>query len=255
VNAADAKKLAESIPGASVDALIDLSMKHRIYIVVGLVEKDGDKYYNTAVITGPEGLVGKYRKMHLCEIDKGWASPGDLGFPHFNIPVGRVGLLIGHDTMFPEAGRMLALGGVDLICCPAALNSPKPYGLNGTDEWHNYPIPRGYSTMHWHLWRVRGGENNCYFAFANQIGNYIIGEPCVGRSGIFGPDTFLFPRQEVILTADEEEMGTYTIDTSNCPDSVYPTNVVRRKDLVSMRQPLWYDVIVDSNPPVLDLFK
>ena len=75
------------------------------------------------------------------------------------------------------------------------------------------------------------------------------------RSGIFQPDTFLFPRAEIILSENEEEVGTYHIDTSNCPDSVYPTNVVRRKDLVCMRQPLWYDVIVAAKPPVLDVIK
>jgi len=255
VNAAGAKSLAEEATGESVNKLIDISMKHHIYIVAGIVERDDDKLYNTAVLIGPEGLAGKYRKMHLSDLDRDWATPGDLGFPHFNTPLGRIGIMIGHDSMFPESGRMLALRGVDLICCPAALNSPKPYGLDSTDAWHNYPIPRGYSTMHWHLWRVRGGENNCYMAFANQIGDYISGEPCVGRSGIFGPDTFSFPRHEIILSADEEEVGTYSIDTSNSADSVYPTNVVRRKDLVCMRQTLWYDILIDEHPPVLDLFK
>ena len=220
-----------------------------------MVEKDGTNLYNTAVLTGPEGLAGKYRKMHLCDLDAGWATPGDLGFLHFNTPIGRIGIMVGHDAMFPESGRMLALRGVDLICCPSAVNSPKPYGLAGTDAWHNYPIPRGYSTMHWHLWRVRGGENNCYMAFANAVGDYIKGNDCIGRSGIFGPDTFLFPRQEIILSADEEETGSYVIDTSNSPDSVYPTNVVRRKDLVCMRQPLWYDILIDEKAPVYDLFK
>lgn len=255
VDAATAKKLAETAPGASVDKLIDIAMRHHIYLVVGMVEKDGDKCYNTAVLVGPEGLAGKYRKMHLCDLDQGWASPGDLGFPHFNTPLGRVGIMIGHDAMFPESGRMLALAGVDLLCAPSAVNAPTPYGLAGTANWHNYPIPMGYSTIHWHLWRVRGGENNCYMAFANMTGDYISGNKCFGRSGIFQPDTFLFPRSEIILGADGEDVGTWKIDTSNSPDSVYPTNVVRRKDLVAMRQHLWYDVLVDEKPPVLDLFK
>lgn len=255
VNAKQATALAESATGNSVNLLIDLSMKHHIYIVAGMVEQDGGKLYNTAVLTGPEGLAGKYRKMHLCDLDASWATPGDLGFLHFNTPVGRIGIMIGHDSLFPESGRMLALRGVDLICCPAAMNSPKPYGLSGTDAWHNYPIPRGYSSIHWHLWRVRGGENNCYMAFANMVGAYVSGPDCVGRSGIFGPDTFSFPRHEIILSADTEELGTYTIDTSNNQGSVYPTNVVRRKDLVCMRQPLWYDVLIDDNAPVYDLFK
>jgi predicted amidohydrolase len=193
--------------------------------------------------------------MHLCGADKAWAAPGDLGFAHFDTVIGRIGLLIGHDAMFPEPGRLLALNGVDLICCPAAVTAPKPYGLGATDAWHNYPIPRGQSTIHWHLWRVRGGENNCYMAFANMIGDSAGGGKYFGRSGIFQADTFAFPRQEIILSETKEEVGTCGIDTSSSPDSVYPTNVVRRKDLVCMRLPHWYDAIISENPPVLDLFR
>lgn len=255
VNTAQAKEVAEPIPGESIDNLIDIAMKYHIYVIVGLVEEDSGNLFNTAVLIGPEGVVGRYRKIHLCDIDKGWSSPGNLGFPHFNTPVGRIGIMIGHDSMFPESGRMLALRGVDLICCPAAVKVPKPYGLAATEAWHNYPIPRGHNTIHWHLWRVRGGENNCYMAFANMVGEYVNGDDCIGRSGIFGPDMFSFPRHELILSANEEEVGTFTIDTSNSPDSVYPTNVVRRKDLLCMRQPLWYDILIDQNPPVLELFR
>ena len=111
VDADSAKALAESAEGDSVYRIIDISMKHHIYIVAGMVEKDGDALYNTAVLTGPEGLAGKYRQMHVAEKDKAWATPGDLGFPHFNTPVGRVGILIGHDAEFPEPGRLLALQG------------------------------------------------------------------------------------------------------------------------------------------------
>ncbi len=255
VDAGQAKLLAEEVTGTSVKALIDISMKHHIYIVAGMVEKAEDKLYNTAVLTGPEGLVGKYRKIHLCEIDKEWAEPGNLGFPHFNIPIGRVGILIGHDAMFPEPARILALAGCDVVCFPSAMNEAKPYGLAGTNNWHNYPIPMGYSTIHWHLWRVRGGENNVYSAFANYTGDYVQGEACFGRSGIFQPDTFLFPRNEKILGENEEAIATVVIDTSNLPGSAYPTNVVRRKDLVLMRKPTEYDVIIDSEAPVYDFFK
>ena len=130
------------------------------------------------------------------------------------------------------------------------MRTPKPYGLNGTKNWHNYPIPMGYSTIHWHLWRVRGGENNVYSLFANPTQG-----GCFGRSGIFHPDTFLFPRNEKIMGAEDEGIISITMDTSNAPDSVYPTNVVRRKDLVCMRHPIMYDVIVDPKAPVYDFFK
>jgi len=247
-----AQALAEPVPGPAIDALIDLAMAKKAHLVVGLVEKDGDALYNTAVLIGPEGLAGKYRQLHLDAVARKWAAPGNLGLPHFNIPVGRVGLMIGYDAMFVETGRCLALAGVDILCCPSAVSHPKPYGLAGTAAPHNYPIPTGASAIHWHLFRVRGGENNCYMIFANQYGPSLEREPWFGRSGIFGPDTFAFPRTETILPETGEAICTLQIDTGNL-DSVYPTNVVRRKDIVMMRLPLWYDVIVAQNPPIMGI--
>ncbi|MCR5724085.1 MAG: hypothetical protein K6G80_03265 [Treponema sp.] len=224
---------------AAIDALIDCAMKNGIYIVFGAAEQDGRNLYNSAFMVGPHGLEGKYRKIHLSEEDKQWAKEGNLGFVYCNIPCGRVGLMIGTDALIPETGRVLALRGCDMLACPSSVDCPVPYGLRGTKAGHNYPIPKGYSTIHWHLWRVRGGENNCYMLFANALS-----ADSFGRSGIFGPDTFKFPRDERICSADKEELVSMTVDTSSAADSVYPTNVVRRKDLVSMRQPLWYDPLV-----------
>ena len=221
VDAAGAAKLAECVQGASVDKVIDISMKYHIYIVAGMVEKDGDALYNTAILTGPEGLAGFYRKMHLSEEDKAWAAPGNLGFPHFNTPVGRIGILIGHDAEFPEPGRLLALNGCDLICFPSAMRTPKSTFFDSLPSLFANPTQNG----------------------------------CFGRSGIFHPDTFLFPRNEKIMGAEDEGIISITMDTSNAPDSVYPTNVVRRKDLVCMRHPIMYDVIVDPKAPVYDFFK
>lgn len=224
---------------SAIDALIDCSMKNGIYIVFGAAELDGSDRYNSAFMVGPHGLEGKYRKIHLSEEDKSWAKEGNLGFVYCNIPCGRVGLMIGTDALIPEIGRILALRGCDILAAPSSVDCPAPYGLRGTTAGHNYPIPKGYSTIHWHLWRVRGGENNCYMLFANEVSSKVF-----GRSGIFGPDTFKFPRDERICSAEKEELASMTVDTGNSPDSVYPTNVVRRKDLVSMRQPLWYDPLV-----------
>ncbi|MBE5871994.1 MAG: amidohydrolase [Lachnospiraceae bacterium] len=223
------------------DELIDAAMKYRIYAVVGLATKEGESYHNSAALIGPEGILGIYDQVHLSGKDKLWAKAGE-GFEHYNTPIGRIGIMIGTDSVFPESGRILALRGCDLIACPCAATGPKPYGLEATVQWQNYPIPMGYSRIHWHLWRTRAGENNCYLIFSN----YAKGDAkdYFGRSGIFMPDTFAFPRNEVILSEDQAELGYLMIDTSNCSDSVYPTNVVRRKDLVCMRQPLWYDPIV-----------
>ncbi len=88
-------------------------------------------------------------------------------------------------------------------------------------------IPAGADLHHWPHPRVRGGENNAYFAFANvcDAANF---DP--GVSGVFGPDTSAFPRREAIV-AGGEGIETVDIDTSNL-DSFHPTNVVRRQDLV-----------------------
>lgn len=239
----EAAEMAEDLIGQTVNTLIDYSMQYHIYICTSILEKDEEKVFHTVVLTGPEGLAGSYRKVHLSKSDRQWGIAAGDTFVHVNTPIGRLGLMAGSDAMIPESGRMLALQGCDILLCPSAAAFPEPYGLAGTSAWHNYPIPRGYSSIHWHLWRVRGGENNCYMVFANRCEDGYF-----GRSGIFGPDTFHFPREEIIMPAKGEGFVSMVVDTSNDPASVYPTNVVRRKDLVCMRQSLWYDPLIVKNP-------
>ncbi|OAT78781.1 amidohydrolase [Mangrovibacter phragmitis] len=215
--------------GAEVAALVQLAVSLKMTLVTGLVEADAGQCFNTAVAVGPAGILGAYRKIHLSEADKTWAIPGDK-WVTVDIPCGRMGLLIGEDITFPEAGRILALRGCDLLACPAAMGEPAPGAHGGSEIPHNYPIPRGADKYHWLVPRVRAGENNCYLAWANS---YQPGKS-LGLSGIFGPDTFAFPRHESLLL-DEQGLVTLTMDTSNL-DTPYPTNVVRRKDLVAMRQ-------------------
>ena len=125
-------------------------------------------------------------------------------------PVGRIGLLIGHDASFPEAGRILALKGCDLIVCPAAIKQRFSTPHPGSLVPQNYPIPTGADPYHWHHFRVRAGENNVFFAFSNVLdpGN---GYP--GLGGVFGPDSFEFPRCEAIA-GDGEGMATAAVDTT-----------------------------------------
>jgi predicted amidohydrolase len=78
----------------------------------------------------------------------------------FDLPIGRVGLLIGHDAMFPEAVRSLSLLGCDLVACPAAISGRFTGAHGGTAIRHNYPIPTGADPYHWHAFRVRAGESN-----------------------------------------------------------------------------------------------
>ncbi|WP_138420466.1 nitrilase-related carbon-nitrogen hydrolase [Aquibacillus sediminis] len=235
---------AETILGPSVESIVHLSIKHKIYIVSGFVEVEGSSYYNTAILTGPEGFIGKYRKMHLNTKDKEWATPGEK-WETFDLPIGRVGMLVGYDAMFPETGRVLSLLGSDLIVCPSAIDVPITSGHVGTDVEQNYPIPTGADPLHWHFYRVRAGENNVYLAFSNALDDDM--KISKGRSGVFGPDTFHFPRNESVLFG-EEGVAIIEMDTTNEENTTYPTNVVRRKDLVLMRQPhLYKDLIRTTN--------
>ncbi|BBO05273.1 MULTISPECIES: nitrilase-related carbon-nitrogen hydrolase [Bradyrhizobium] len=235
---AGSAKSAQPIPGPATDSLHALAAQLEIYIVCGIAERSGDAVYNSACLFTPDGRITRYRKTHLTEEERSWATAGD-DWAVVDTPVGRIGLLIGHDAAFPEAGRVLALRGCDVIACCAAVKGPFGSPHAGTAVQQSAPIPTGADPHHWHHFRVRAGENNVFLAFANVF-DPEHGYP--GLSGVFGPDTFEFPRREAIA-ADDTGLATALVDTTNL-DSVYPTNVVRRKDLVSMRMPHSYRGLV-----------
>ena len=115
----EALPYAESIPGPSTQLLAGLCHRTRAYLVLGMLEKDGDRCFNAAVLIGPEGVVGKYRKVHLpcLGVDR-FVDPGDLGFGVYRTPLGRIGLNICYDGSFPESARIMALQGADIILLP-----------------------------------------------------------------------------------------------------------------------------------------
>ncbi|MGK4441197.1 nitrilase-related carbon-nitrogen hydrolase [Yersinia proxima] len=224
----------------AVQALARLAMTLRVYLVVGMAEKRQDKYYNTQMLFGPEGIIGTYRQIHLSQAQQQWASAGEH-WRVFDTALGRIGLLLGHDALLPESARILALMGCDIIACSAALPAGFTAAHQGSTVVQNYPIPTGADPLHWHLFRTRAGENNLYLAFANAIDD---SNERGGYSGIFGPETFTFPRHERLLWQETQTI-TQTIDTRSLAGSPYPTNVVRRKDLVAMRQPHHYKPLLN----------
>src|SRR5215469_14415502 len=133
------------IPGPEIEDLTRLANEYQISLVLGIAEKaafgnEKDlskiessystyRYYNTVLLIDPEGVYGKYRKIHLTLSDRLWASPGNLGLPTFDTPAGRIGLATGYDVLFPETVRVLAGKGADLVCVPTLLNFPDPIGL------------------------------------------------------------------------------------------------------------------------------
>ena len=118
----ESRSLAELVPGGvTTSMLTSISKNTNTFIVAGLAEIDGDKVYNSAVVTGPDGYIGKYRKLHLFDTEKACFLPGDLPLQVFDIGGAKAGVMICFDWRFPETARTLALMGADLIAHPSNL--------------------------------------------------------------------------------------------------------------------------------------
>jgi N-carbamoylputrescine amidase len=120
-------QLAEPIPGPTTQALSNAAKKHKITLVSSLFEKRaGGLYHNTAVVFGPNGkILGTYRKMHIPDDpgfnEKFYFTPGDTGFQPIDTPAGRLGVLVCWDQWYPEAARLMALRGAQILIYPTAI--------------------------------------------------------------------------------------------------------------------------------------
>ncbi len=128
--------LAESIPGPTTLQLGELAKELQVVIVASLFEKRAaGLYHNTAVVLERDGsLAGRYRKMHIPDdpgyYEKFYFTPGDLGFQPIATSVGKLGVLVCWDQWFPEAARLMALAGADLLLYPTAIG----WDVQDTDE-------------------------------------------------------------------------------------------------------------------------
>jgi predicted amidohydrolase len=151
-----------------------------------------------------------------------------------DLPLGRVGLLLGTDLCFPEATRSLALEGCDVLVVPAGAGLPPSFGIGPTAVPLDTPWIVA-NPHHFHLARQRAIENNCYIAFASLPRPHGI-----GSSAVFGPSP-TYRVGEHVLDPCEGGVAVRTIDTSHI-NTPYPRLApVRTKELVRMRQPHLYD--------------
>ena len=159
--------LAEPIPGPSTEALGRLARELRIAIVASLFERRAPGlYHNTAAVIGTSGgIEGLYRKMHIPDdplyFEKYYFTPGDLGFPNFETPFGRVGVLVCWDQWYPEAARISTLEGADVLLYPTAIgwhpSEKAQYGVAQLDAWRT--IQRSHAIA-----------NGIYVAAVNRVG-------------------------------------------------------------------------------------
>ena len=105
----------------TVFELVKLCSARGFHMVTGFAEKAGEKCYNSALLLGPAGIEGRYRKLHLFDREKTYFDPGDLPLDVFDIDGVSVGMMVCFDWIFPEVARTLALRGADILCHPANL--------------------------------------------------------------------------------------------------------------------------------------
>jgi len=187
---------AEPVPdGRIVRGWIAFASEYQVYIVGCLPEVDGQQLFDTAVLVGPEGYVGKYRKTHLWNEEKLFFTPGNLGFPVFDTRIGRIALLVCWDIWFPETARIVSQLGADIICIPTGwVWTPPPlYDASGT-------CMAAYLTM------TAAHANNVFIATADRIGAER-GAGFMGNSLIAGTNGWPIgriagPDEDTILYAD-----------------------------------------------------
>ncbi len=221
---------AELIPkGTSTRHFIELAKKHHIYINWSMCEQDPDRFdatYNTSVLVGPEGFVGKYRKVHLPLCERLVHYPGLGDYPVFDTEIGKIGLEICFDKCFPEVARSLSLKGAQIILNPICWPN-----VSGTED-----DPDHYA--HVTFAHSRAWENMVFFVDANHAGPFM-----EGHSQIVGPN----PGQVFASTGFEEGMAIAEVDVEA---EIKHARIVAMggSDLLRDRKPGTYGELVKFTP-------
>jgi len=167
---------AEAVPGESTDYFEQLAKKYDLYICAGLLERDGRLVFNTAALVGPEGFVGKYRKVTLPRGEiEGGITPG-TDYPVFDTNFGKVGMMICYDGFFPEVARKLSQNGAEIICWPVWGCNPL-LGAARACENHVFVISSTYCGVELD-WMITGiyGRDGKVLAQAQEFGEVVISE-------------------------------------------------------------------------------
>ncbi|MEM3585713.1 MAG: carbon-nitrogen hydrolase family protein [Candidatus Jordarchaeaceae archaeon] len=209
--------LAERVPGNSVKRVESLANKNNIHVIFGMVEENGEGIlYNTSVMVGPKGYIGKYRKRylptHLVFEEKKYFRQG-YDTQVLETEIGKIGLMICYDIYFPELARQLTLMGSQLIVCISSSPATR----------------RGYFET---FISSRAMENTVFLAYVNLVG---VEDSLIfwGGSRVVGPDGTIIAKAKY----DEEELVTATIDYSDLKASRIAAPVLR-----DLRPEIFYEL-------------
>ena len=206
---------AEPIPGPSTDFYGQLAKEHHIVLVTSLFERRAaGLYHNTAVVFERDGsMAGKYRKMHIPDdpayYEKFYFTPGDLGFHPIDTSVGRLGVLVCWDQWYPEAARLMALQGAELLIYPTAI------GYESSDTAEEQERQREAWTT---VQRGHAVANGLPVVTVNRVGHEP--DPSGQTNGIqfWGSSFVAGPQGEFLFRApkDEETCQIVDIDLQRC---------------------------------------
>jgi N-carbamoylputrescine amidase len=201
-------ELAEPIPGPSTEAFQQLAKTLSVVVIASLFEKRAPGlYHNSAVIIDADGaLLGRYRKMHIPDdplyYEKFYFTPGDLGFRTWQTRYAKIGVLICWDQWYPEAARLTALQGAEILFYPTAIGwhptERAKLGEQQHDAWET--VQRGHAIA-----------NGCYLAAPNRVGHEKLAGDGIqfwGQSFVAGPSGELLARASV----DREETLIVPLD-------------------------------------------
>ncbi len=200
-------ELAEPVPGPTTERLVRVAKEHGVVIVASLFEKRAEGlYHNTAAIIDADGsYLGKYRKMHIPDdpnyYEKFYFTPGDLGFRTWNTKFARIGVLVCWDQWYPEAARLTALAGAEILFYPTAIGwHPSERAEHGEQQ------KAAWETIQ----RSHGIANGVYVCSVNRVGHE--GERGGGLE-FWGGSFVSDPGGRVLVKGGlEEEVLTASID-------------------------------------------
>lgn len=208
---------AEPIPGPSSDLLAAVARECGVVIVASLFERRAaGLYHNTAVVFEKDGTIaGKYRKMHIPDdpgfYEKFYFTPGDLGFSPIDTSVGRLGVLVCWDQWFPEAARLMALSGAELLIYPTAI---------GWDQ-NDSPAEQDRQRDAWiTVQRAHAIANGIPVISVNRVG-FEVAANASGNGILFWGSSFAAGCQGEILaqaSTEGEQLCTVEIDLARCED-------------------------------------
>lgn len=216
-------RLSEVVPqGPGAQFILQLASQMDAYVCGGILEREHDRLFNTALLAGPDGEIGRYRKLHLFNEEKLWFTPGNNPPAVYDLGIGKIGVMICFDWRFPEVARILAIQGAQLLLHPSNLVQPHCQDAMIT----------------------RCLENGVFAATANRVGTDIKPD---GTSMTFtGKSQIVTPQGEVLQRASEDEAAIIAADMELADADT--KMVTDHNHLLKDRRPEQYQAIVRNSP-------